>query len=115
MHRFSLEFPLPRFVVPFAANSGVALYRSLVFLFPTGEEAGLLGSQFYATHPFEEVSTMVAAISFDVMNMYVLLLRFLAVVLFATESVVETQRFAVSVVECTSQTLVCFFTPLAVR
>ena len=41
--------------------------RSIVFLFPTFEEEGLLGSKFYARHPLIPLQDTVADINFDVL------------------------------------------------
>jgi len=44
--------------------------RSVVFLATTAEEQGLLGSEYYATHPVFPPSKTVAAINMDAMNIY---------------------------------------------
>jgi Zn-dependent M28 family amino/carboxypeptidase len=44
--------------------------RSVVFLAVTGEEQGLLGSQYYATHPIFPLTKTAAAINMDVLNIY---------------------------------------------
>lgn len=44
--------------------------RSIAFLAVTGEEQGLLGSEYYATHPIYPTSKTVAAINMDAMNIY---------------------------------------------
>jgi Zn-dependent M28 family amino/carboxypeptidase len=44
--------------------------RSIVFIALTGEEQGLLGSEFYATHPLFPVKATVADINMDVMNTF---------------------------------------------
>ncbi|MFQ5604754.1 MAG: M28 family metallopeptidase [bacterium] len=44
--------------------------RSLVFLALTAEEQGLLGSQYYATHPIYPITKTAAAINMDGMNIY---------------------------------------------
>ncbi|MBE0461651.1 MAG: M28 family peptidase [Candidatus Aminicenantes bacterium] len=44
--------------------------RSIVFLAVTGEEQGLLGSQYYATHRIFPLSKTVAAINMDAMNIF---------------------------------------------
>lgn len=42
--------------------------RSLVFAFWTGEERGLLGSEFYAQHPVYPAATTVANLTFDILQ-----------------------------------------------
>ena len=42
--------------------------RSVLFLAVTAEEQGLLGSQYYGTHPVVPLATTVAAINMDAMN-----------------------------------------------
>jgi len=44
--------------------------RSVLFLAVTGEEQGLLGSQYYGTHPVVPLAKTVAAINMDAMNTY---------------------------------------------
>jgi len=44
--------------------------RSLLFLAVTAEEQGLLGSQYYATHPVYPLNQTVAAINLDGMNLF---------------------------------------------
>ncbi|MFB0564378.1 MAG: M28 family metallopeptidase [Candidatus Aminicenantaceae bacterium] len=44
--------------------------RSIVFIAVTGEEQGLLGSQYYATHPIFPPSRTVAVINMDSLNIY---------------------------------------------
>ncbi|MFQ5721847.1 MAG: M28 family peptidase [Candidatus Aminicenantales bacterium] len=44
--------------------------RSTVFLAVTGEEQGLLGSAYYATHPIYPLTKTVAAINMDALNVY---------------------------------------------
>lgn len=44
--------------------------RSVLFLAVTGEEQGLLGSEYYATHPIYPVKSTVADINMDVMNFF---------------------------------------------
>ncbi|MEO5787610.1 MAG: M28 family peptidase [Gelidibacter sp.] len=44
------------------------LERSLLFFSPTGEEAGLLGSEYYATHPIYPLNKTVVDINFDVLQ-----------------------------------------------
>jgi Zn-dependent M28 family amino/carboxypeptidase len=44
--------------------------RTILFLSVTGEEQGLLGSQYYATHPIYPLSKTVANVNMDVMNVY---------------------------------------------
>ena len=44
--------------------------RSIAFLAVTGEEQGLLGSLYYATHPTYPTSKIVAAINMDALNIY---------------------------------------------
>ena len=48
-----------------AMQEGPRPARSVLFLFPTGEERGLLGSDFYAAHPLVPVGQMVAGINLD--------------------------------------------------
>jgi Zn-dependent M28 family amino/carboxypeptidase len=42
--------------------------RSIVFLFPTAEESGLLGSAYYVAHPIYPLKDTVAALNFDNMR-----------------------------------------------
>lgn len=44
--------------------------RSILFLAVTGEEQGLLGSEYYATHPIYPIKSTVADINMDVMNFF---------------------------------------------
>lgn len=44
--------------------------RSVLFLAVTGEEQGLLGSEYYATHPIFPVVKTVAVINMDALNIY---------------------------------------------
>jgi Zn-dependent M28 family amino/carboxypeptidase len=44
--------------------------RSIVFLAVTGEEKGLLGSEYYATHPLYPIAKTVAVLNVDVMNVW---------------------------------------------
>ena len=44
--------------------------RSIIFLATTAEEQGLLGSQYYATHPIFPPAKTVAAINMDALNIY---------------------------------------------
>ncbi|WP_343693893.1 M28 family metallopeptidase [Chitinophaga sp.] len=44
--------------------------RSVLFIALTGEEQGLLGSEYYATHPLFPVKSTVADINMDVMNTF---------------------------------------------
>jgi Zn-dependent M28 family amino/carboxypeptidase len=44
--------------------------RSIVFLFVTAEERGLLGSEYYARHPLYPLETTVAAYSIDMLGVY---------------------------------------------
>jgi len=44
--------------------------RSVVFLSVTGEEQGLIGSEYYAAHPVFPTAKTVAAINIDAMNTY---------------------------------------------
>ena len=48
-----------------AAAAGPAPRRSLVFIFVTGEESGLLGSKFYAEHPTVPADKIVANLNVD--------------------------------------------------
>ena len=48
-----------------AMREGPRPARSVLFLFLTGEERGLLGSDFYAAHPLVPVGRMVAGINLD--------------------------------------------------
>lgn len=50
-----------------AFKSGTAPERSVLFLSVTGEESGLLGSSYYAEHPFFPMNKTVAVINTDVM------------------------------------------------
>ena len=47
---------------------GPRLARSLAFAFWTGEERGLLGSEYYAQHPVYPVAKTVANLTFDILN-----------------------------------------------
>ena len=42
--------------------------RSVIFLSPTGEEYGLLGSEYYATHPIYPLNKTAGAINMDGLN-----------------------------------------------
>ncbi len=44
--------------------------RSVLFLALTGEEQGLLGSEYYATHPIFPIKSTVADINMDVLNFF---------------------------------------------
>lgn len=44
--------------------------RSIVFLAVTGEEQGLLGSEYYATHPLFPTAKTAAVINMDALNIY---------------------------------------------
>lgn len=44
--------------------------RSVLFIAPTGEEAGLLGMKYYAAHPPYPIPATVADINMDVMNVW---------------------------------------------
>jgi len=46
-------------------KSGVKLRRSVIFAFVTGEEKGLQGSRFFATHPTVDKNSIVADINID--------------------------------------------------
>ncbi len=46
------------------------LPRTLVFLFVTGEEQGLLGSEYFATHPIFPINKTVADINLDALGSY---------------------------------------------
>jgi Zn-dependent M28 family amino/carboxypeptidase len=46
-------------------KSGEKLKRSVLFVFVTGEEKGLLGSRYFATHPTVPTNSMVADINID--------------------------------------------------
>jgi Zn-dependent M28 family amino/carboxypeptidase len=46
------------------------LLRSILFLAVTAEEQGLLGSEYYATHPIYPPTKTVAAINMDALNIY---------------------------------------------
>ena len=50
--------------------SGPQPERSIVFLFVTAEEQGLLGSAYYAAHPIYSVENTVANLNLDGMNIY---------------------------------------------
>ncbi len=50
-----------------AFKSGPAPQRSLLFLSVTGEESGLLGSEYYTGHPFFAMNKTVACINTDVL------------------------------------------------
>ena len=51
-----------------AAAKMPATRRSLIFLFVTAEEAGLLGSQFYGEHPTVPATSIVADLNMDVVT-----------------------------------------------
>ncbi|HEX8145525.1 MAG TPA: M28 family metallopeptidase [Pyrinomonadaceae bacterium] len=44
--------------------------RSILFLAPTGEEKGLLGARYYATHPLYPLERTLANINMDIMNQW---------------------------------------------
>jgi Zn-dependent M28 family amino/carboxypeptidase len=44
--------------------------RSILFISVTGEEQGLLGSEYYATHPIYPLSKTLATINMDALNVY---------------------------------------------
>jgi len=44
--------------------------RSIIFLSVTGEEQGLIGSEYYATHPVFPTAKTVAGINMDALNIY---------------------------------------------
>ncbi|HEY6187729.1 MAG TPA: M28 family peptidase [Pyrinomonadaceae bacterium] len=44
--------------------------RSVIFLAPTGEEKGLLGARYYATHPLYPLERTLADINMDIMNQW---------------------------------------------
>jgi Zn-dependent M28 family amino/carboxypeptidase len=44
--------------------------RSILFISVTGEEQGLLGSEYYATHPIYPLSKTLAVINMDALNVY---------------------------------------------
>ncbi len=46
-------------------ESGVKPRRSLLFLVPTGEEAGLLGSRYYAAHPTVPITQIIGDLNID--------------------------------------------------
>ena len=48
-----------------AMTRGPRPERSVLFLFPTGEERGLLGSDYFAAHPFVRPEQIAAAINLD--------------------------------------------------
>jgi Zn-dependent M28 family amino/carboxypeptidase len=48
----------------------VAPKRTVLFIATTGEEQGLLGSQYYASHPLYPLETTVADLNIDVINAY---------------------------------------------
>lgn len=49
---------------------GAPTGRSILFLAVTGEEQGLLGSEYYATHPIYPLTRTVAVINMDSLNIY---------------------------------------------
>ncbi len=49
---------------------GLAPHRSILFLAVTAEEQGLLGSDYYATHPIYPLTKTVAVINMDSLNIY---------------------------------------------
>ncbi|HEY4154241.1 MAG TPA: M28 family metallopeptidase, partial [Puia sp.] len=49
-------------------NSAVKPERSILFLAVTAEEQGLLGSEYYSTHPLYPLNKTVADLNMDVMN-----------------------------------------------
>jgi Zn-dependent M28 family amino/carboxypeptidase len=52
------------------ANLPVPPERSILFISDTGEEQGLLGSEFYASHPIYPLEKTLAAINMDGLNVY---------------------------------------------
>jgi Zn-dependent M28 family amino/carboxypeptidase len=44
--------------------------RSILFISVTGEEQGLLGSEYYSTHPIYPLSKTIAVINMDALNVY---------------------------------------------
>ena len=53
-----------------AYHLGPAPRRSIVFLFTTLEESGLLGAQYYVQHPLFPLEKTIAIINMDVMNVW---------------------------------------------
>jgi Zn-dependent M28 family amino/carboxypeptidase len=51
-------------------KTGPALRRSVLFLVPTGEEQGLLGSYYFTRRPTIPAKAMVADINFDIVRVY---------------------------------------------
>jgi Zn-dependent M28 family amino/carboxypeptidase len=51
-----------------ALHAGPPPERSVVFAAWTGEEAGLLGSEYYGAHPLQPLTTMVANLTMDVLQ-----------------------------------------------
>ena len=51
-------------------NLGAPTGRSIIFLAATGEEQGLLGSHYYATHPIYPLTKTAAVINMDGLNIY---------------------------------------------
>lgn len=51
-------------------NLGAPTGRSIMFLAVTGEEQGLLGSHYYATHPIHPLTKTAAVINMDSLNIY---------------------------------------------
>lgn len=49
-------------------NSGIEPERSILFLYVTAEEQGLLGSEYYASHPVYPPSTTVANLNLDALD-----------------------------------------------
>eukprot|EP01097_Dermamoeba_algensis_P008881 TRINITY_DN609_c0_g2_i4.p1 TRINITY_DN609_c0_g2~~TRINITY_DN609_c0_g2_i4.p1 ORF type:complete len:198 (+),score=58.10 TRINITY_DN609_c0_g2_i4:551-1144(+) len=52
------------------AKAALSLNRTLLFLFPTAEESGLLGSAYYANHPFISMNNTISVINFDIANLW---------------------------------------------
>jgi Zn-dependent M28 family amino/carboxypeptidase len=51
-----------------AAKSGIRPRRSILFLPVTGEEMGLLGSQYYVAHPIVPIDKTIAAVNMDMIG-----------------------------------------------
>ncbi len=52
------------------AYSTIKTDRSVIFLFPTAEETGLLGSEYYVKHPLFPLEQTVGVINFDEVNVW---------------------------------------------
>ncbi|HZT03523.1 MAG TPA: M28 family peptidase [Steroidobacteraceae bacterium] len=70
--------------------------RSIVFISTTGEEQGLLGSEYYATHPVYPLAKTVAEIDLDPLNLMIGATRDISLVADQTELAAIVRRVAAS-------------------